>query len=210
MLQSQTLSEQKKKISVMIKEKVGSLSLAHLNDQSLKASELLLHTSIYVQSTVVLSYMAMDTEINPRLITQKALAEHKQVALPRIVPHTADMQFYFINDDVPLEKQLEPGCWGILEPKKNQMAELSWQSGDMFCDVVPGVAFTRQGERLGHGKGFYDRFFLKLDDMAKCCSVKVVRIGMCLEEQLIDFVPTEDTDVTMDYILTATKLYCCK
>ncbi len=61
--------------------------------------------------------------------------------------------------------------------------------------VVPGVAFTASGHRLGQGGGWYDRFLTELRP-------GVMRIGVCFAECLVDYVPTEDHDVTMDLVIT--------
>ena len=59
--------------------------------------------------------------------------------------------------------------------------------------LVPGLAFNAQGERLGRGKGFYDRYLKQYQGL---------KIGICLKEQLIDSIPTEQHDVKMDLIIT--------
>jgi len=64
--------------------------------------------------------------------------------------------------------------------------------------VVPGLAFDREGNRLGRGKGFYDRYLEKF---------KGVKIGLCLNEQIKDAVPCEEHDVVMDYIITDEEGY---
>ncbi len=61
--------------------------------------------------------------------------------------------------------------------------------------VVPGLAFTSTGDRLGQGGGWYDRF---LADIRDDCHV----IGVCFAEQVVDLVPVEGHDIGMDHVVT--------
>lgn len=63
---------------------------------------------------------------------------------------------------------------------------------------MPGVAFTKEGLRLGHGAGYYDKY-LKLLSQHQQVPPKTVAVGF--KEQLVDTVPTEETDVKIDMIL---------
>ena len=60
--------------------------------------------------------------------------------------------------------------------------------------IVPGVAFDNQGNRLGRGKGYYDRFLKKIPATKK--------IGICFDFQMIEQIPTEKNDIPMDDIIT--------
>ncbi|MBK5720518.1 5-formyltetrahydrofolate cyclo-ligase [Dysgonomonas sp. Marseille-P4677] len=83
--------------------------------------------------------------------------------------------------------------FGIMEP-----------IGDNFTDyrlvdliIIPGVAFDRYMNRLGRGKGYYDRFLTKL---------KAPKLGICFDFQLLDKIPVEANDVKMDYIVSENEL----
>jgi len=67
--------------------------------------------------------------------------------------------------------------------------------------LIPGLAFTERGERLGRGKGFYDKYLSHYHG---------IKIGVCFSEQLEDRLPTEKHDVTLDYIVTDKKIINCK
>lgn len=66
--------------------------------------------------------------------------------------------------------------------------------------IVPGVAFTKDGLRLGHGGGYYDKYQRKLREVQE---VPPATIAVALKEQIVDEVPTEDTDVKIDLVLYA-------
>ena len=67
--------------------------------------------------------------------------------------------------------------------------------------LIPGLVFTERGERLGRGKGFYDKYLSHYHG---------IKIGICFSEQLEDELPTEKHDVTLDYIVTDNKIINCK
>jgi 5-formyltetrahydrofolate cyclo-ligase len=69
--------------------------------------------------------------------------------------------------------------------------------------IVPGVAFTRDGDRLGQGGGWYDRF---LAGVRPDCTV----IGVCFDEQLVDQLPTEPHDVSLACVVTPTTIHRCR
>ncbi len=65
--------------------------------------------------------------------------------------------------------------------------------------LVPGVAFDKSGGRLGRGKGYYDRYLEKIESTLKR---RVIKIGICFSQQLIELVKLEDHDQVMDFIVT--------
>lgn len=89
-------------------------------------------------------------------------------------------------------------------------------SGGLDLILLPGVAFTRNGGRLGHGMGYYDKYLdehfnrnphrrsdeqLNLDQ--KISQKKTILLGLALNEQIVDEVPLEQTDILLDAIVTA-------
>lgn len=83
--------------------------------------------------------------------------------------------------------------FGILEPEGKEI--VSPEEVDLV--IVPGVAFSPAGHRLGRGKGFYDRLFPRMPH--------AVRVGVCLRTQLVDEVPFEPHDTLMDAVITAVE-----
>ena len=63
--------------------------------------------------------------------------------------------------------------------------------------IIPGVAFDRKKNRMGRGKGYYDRFLSKM---------KAPKMGICFEFQLFDDIPNDENDVKMDYIVSENEL----
>lgn len=98
--------------------------------------------------------------------------------------------------------ELEPGTLGILEPR----ADLRLGPGkrvepaELDLLIVPGVAFDRRGNRLGHGKGYYDRLLARL-------RADALKVGVAFECQLFDVIPMCQYDVPVDLVLTEAAEY---
>ena len=101
------------------------------------------------------------------------------------------MEFYF-----SLQSELKKGMYGIYEPDRDR-CEKAVFSNKSLC-IVPGVAFGRNGERLGFGKGYYDRFLESFNG---------ITVGLSFEECLSDSIPMEEHDKKIDYLITDKKIY---
>ncbi len=114
----------------------------------------------------------------------------------RLEAHTPGTGTVMVYDAVPGEVDLS----GFADHCRNLglavvVPEEEPDAATIDLVVVPGVAFTASGHRLGQGGGWYDRFLTELRP-------GVMRIGVCFAECLVDYVPTEDHDVTMDLVIT--------
>lgn len=124
----------------------------------------LLALSEYARAETIFTYVSKPIEVDTIALIKAALANHKQVAVPRCVPDTYDMEFYYITSLDDLEK----GTFGVMEPNPEK-CRLVPKSGTGLC-VVPGLSFDAQGYRLGYGKGYYDRFLAEFQgDTAGIC-----------------------------------------
>lgn len=150
----------------------------------------LLGCSRLQETEVVLMYHALPDEVDTRGALAALVAQGKTVLLPRVVSDTEMTVHRYCS-----EADVSTGSYGILEPSGAEFANLSMID---VC-VVPGMAFTRDGRRLGRGKGYYDRFLRKLAE-ARASANKPMsyKIGVCFPFQLVDDIPTDVTDVGMD------------
>lgn len=106
----------------------------------------------YRRSERLLTYVSTAIEVDTIGLIDRALSEGKEVAVPRCVPGTRDMEFYRITG----RDCLEPGTFGVLEPKPGECEKLTDFTNGL-C-VVPALCYDWKGYRLGYGKGYYDRF----------------------------------------------------
>ena len=112
------------------------------------------------------------------------LYEMCTVVLPRINGDTMDFYPYSPHS-------MSSGSYGINEPQGNEPVAPS--AIDVM--LVPGVAFTRGGCRLGRGKGYYDRYM-------SMAGFRAHRIGVCFAQQIVEALPVEEHDIRMDEILS--------
>lgn len=106
----------------------------------------------YSQADTVFTYISKELEVDTLAIVRAAWANQKRVAVPRCVPGTRDMEFYYIRS----WQDLEPASFGVMEPVVERCERVEDESKG-FC-LVPGFSFDVQGFRLGYGGGYYDRF----------------------------------------------------
>lgn len=141
----------------------------------------------YGPEDTVFTYVSKEIEVDTISIINAALSNRKRVAVPRCVPGTRDMEFYYIRsmDD------LEPGMFGVLEPIVTQ-CELVTDFSHGFC-IVPGLGFDAQGYRLGYGKGYYDRFLSKFQGFT---------VGICYSACVQWTLPHGYYDRPVDVLIT--------
>lgn len=143
----------------------------------------------FISARTVLLYSSMRNEVRTQDFIDKWAAS-KTIALPVVVGDNLVIRKY-------LPSKLAPGYLGILEPT-SEAEEIPISKVDLA--IVPGVAFDRQGNRLGHGKGFYDRLLAEMD-----CP----KIGVAYEGQMYDCLETDEWDRKMDFVITPSNMYIC-
>lgn len=149
--------------------------------------ERILRLPEYQRARLVLTYVSTAIEVDTRALIQQALADGKQVAVPRCTPGKVDMRFYLIQS----LSQLEPGAFGVLEPNPEKCRELR-QYQHSIC-ILPGLGFDLQGYRLGYGKGYYDRFLSRYSGK---------NIGVCYNVCLKALLPHGRYDKMVDILVT--------
>ena len=155
-------------------------------DRSAAIEQLVLSIDHVEHAGSVFVYVSSDSEVRTHELIAALLAQGKTVAVPRVLPERGVMQAVVIRglDD------FAPGRFGIPEPTTHEPLE---QTPDVT--IVPGLAFTRTGARLGQGGGYYDRYLA--DHPA------TYKVGVCFNEQLADLLPTNAHDIYMDEVVTA-------
>lgn len=163
----------------------------------------LAHTA-YQSAKTVMWYSHCRTEVRTQAALLRELATDKHIVVPYC---TKDEQGHnklglWLLEDAA---ELLPGMWGILEPSKQRWGESGKEifPEQLDCIMVPGVAFDRNGGRLGNGAGYYDR-------LLKDVRADTVLIGVCFESQLVEQVVMEADDVAMDIVITEKTFYAGK
>lgn len=152
----------------------------------------LLKSKMYKESINIFTFINYGSEVQTKGFITKAIGDGKKVFVPKIVKGTREMKAVEISS---LEN-LRPDNWGILEPKTFD-GEIDKNFLDLI--IVPGVAFDRNGNRMGYGGGYYDRYFSNM-------SFKINKVALAYEIQLVELLQTESHDVAVDYIITEKEI----
>jgi 5-formyltetrahydrofolate cyclo-ligase len=153
----------------------------------------------------VLLFLSAPGEIETAPLVDLAFRQGKKVFLPKVEGDIA--RFFRVGS---AEGPWHTGAFGIREPLIADPARgeefpppSGGAGGKAIVLVTPGMAFDRQGNRMGHGKGYYDRFFARLDSLG----LPYVAVALCLEQQILPRVPTESWDKRMDAICTGAGIF---
>ena len=149
----------------------------------------------YREAKNIFIYISYDSEINTKGIINKALMDNKKIYVPRTEFKTRLMDAVKITS---LDNLIESE-YGILEPS---IEEPHIEPNELDLIVVPGVAFDRNGGRMGYGAGFYDRYFKRISkDRIK----KIAKLALAYDFQILEKIPMNEQDVPVNYIITETK-----
>lgn len=146
----------------------------------------------YKEAKKIFIYISFGSEINTREIINVALKENKKIYVPRTELKTKIMDAVEISS----LNSLKESSYGILEPSKENK---SVDPNELDLIVVPGVAFDRNGGRMGYGAGFYDIYFKKIN---KENVKKITKLALAYDMQVIEMVPMNEDDIPVDYIVT--------
>ena len=161
-------------------------------------TERLLQLPEYQQANAVLGYMNFGAEFESSLWVTRVLVEGKRLALPKVNHHTNQLDLYWVDD---LENQLAAGLWGIREPIVERCERLDSVNEIEFV-LLPGVAFSRDGARLGYGKGYYDKLVARMQH-------KPVLAAAAFAMQLVEHIPQEATDRKVEWLVTENETIDC-
>jgi 5-formyltetrahydrofolate cyclo-ligase len=176
--------ETKQDFRIKIRELKKKFSL----EEKLKFSESIFKkissSEIFQKSQTILLYWSLEDEVH----THKFINEwenRKTLLLPAIVNNDLEIRS-FKNENTLIKSD----NMGIMEPEGDEYRDL--ESIDLA--IIPGMAFDKQNNRMGRGKGYYDRLLPKLTN--------VYKIGICFSFQLLIEIPVTENDVKMDCIIT--------
>ncbi len=175
--------------------KRNSLSKKQVVKKSATIGKRLLHLPEFEKARTVMLYFGVNNEVETKDIIEEALLARKRVALPlsdfgrkKIAPK-----------EISSLKELHKTKHGLFEP----CARKEVKTSDLDLIVVPGIAFDKQGNRIGTGKGLYD-------SLLRRTSTRIPLVGLCFEENLHERLPSESHDVKMDIVVTDKQTVRCK
>lgn len=168
-----------------IREQKKHLLTSQRSSQSENICQLLFNHINKSNARTVLLYSSLPDEVDICILTDKLKTSGIKVLMPVICGSDLELRVF----DGENNMRREPS-FGILEPQGSLF--LDYLSIDVA--IVPGMAFDMSGNRLGRGKGYYDRLLSRLSNAEL--------IGVCFDFQLLPEIPTEEHDIKMDRVIT--------
>jgi 5-formyltetrahydrofolate cyclo-ligase len=160
-------------------------------DRNRKSKEIerkLLRTKVFKNAKTVMFYIAFGVEVDTEGMITAARKLGKRIAVPVLIKDGVTLRPCILEEDARLTR----GHYGIWEPAMKRFIDAE----HLGLVLVPGVAFDKKGNRLGRGKGCYDRFLKKLKPNS-------VSIGLAFDFQILPSVPSKAHDVSVSRVLYA-------
>lgn len=142
------------------------------------------------KATTVMTFISNFKEPSTECIFKTLSEQNKKI----VVPVSNTENFTIIPSYIDSSSALTNGAYGIKEPELIRPAKPE----DIDIAIIPGIAFGKDGSRLGFGKGYYDKFLECFDG---------IKIGICYDFQIFDSLPVSAHDINMDIIVTEKRIY---
>lgn len=178
------IMDEKKALRIEIRQLKKACPYGEKLRKSVSVWEKVEQLPAFQQADIVLAYWSMDDEVYTHDFV-KRWAGHKTLLLPCVKGDELELRYF------DGEERLQPGeGYAIPEPVGELFAD--WGKIDLI--LVPGVAFDKFGNRLGRGKGYYDKVLKQTG---------AYKLGVCFDFQLVERVPVEPHDVKMDRVVAS-------
>ena len=173
----------KKTLRKKIREQKRAMTPEMINSASEKLVQMFLKTELYRNARTLYGYLPYNQEVRTVPILAQALADGKRVAVPKV--YGDEMKFIYLTDLT----QVAEGYAGIPEP----VVDSPVGDDPTALVLMPGMAFDREGHRIGYGGGFYDKFLAEEPNHPT--------IALCYDFQIVEDLPTEEFDIPVDCVL---------
>lgn len=174
----------KKELRKQIRGRKRQFTNSELEELSLPIMNRLLSMPEIASAETILMYYSLPDEVYTHDAVEALARQGKTVLLPKVIDgENMEIRVYRNKED------LAEGSYWIMEPK----GQLFTDYGKITTAVIPGMSFDSNNNRLGRGKGYYDRFLKKIP--------LAYKIGVCFDFQKEKDIPHEENDVKMDTVI---------
>lgn len=188
---SKEINSVKRQLRERILERRKLLTRDEIGACSSQICKALFQQEYYKKATSVLIYISFDKEVDTEKLIKQMKLDHKKIYAPRIIDFDkGEMDFFQITD----KTRFDISNKNIMEPMQSE--SFYKQTEHTLC-ITPGIAFDQNKNRIGYGKGFYDRFFERIS-----CD----KIAICYDFQIVDHVPSAVNDKKMDMIISERRI----
>ena len=175
----------KQELRRMIREKKRAMTAAEIEAKSETLGKLFRETEDYRNARTIYGYLPYNQEVRTVAMLEQALRDGKRVAVPKC--YGDEMKFIFMEDLSLVEK----GYANIPEP----IADGPIADDETALVLMPGLAFDKDGHRIGYGGGFYDKFL--------AAEPGHPTLALCYDFQMLPHLETEEFDIPVDTVLWA-------
>ena len=173
----------KRKVRQAVRAEIAKLSTEERTALSSQIFSKIATLKEVKEASVIALFVSLPDEPQTADFIKQLLLQNRSIVVPRIEGEV--MNFYDISEGVAT------GAFGIMEP----IATTPVDPSEIDVMVVPGVAFTQLGARLGRGKGFYDKYLSHN-------GFRAYTVGVCYPCQLVEELPTEEHDKLLDLVVS--------
>lgn len=182
--------ETKAQIRADLSEKRETLDVEFYNRSEEEIIQKLRQIKPVLERGYLYGYYPLGKELSLLKFLEWALEAGKRVALPKVDGN--EMDFY----EVSSLQEVKKGSFGVMEPVTEK--KVNWE--EAVC-LTPGVGFDKEGRRIGHGAGYYDRYFSR--------HPRLIKLGIAYDFQIVEDIPTEENDISMEYLVTPKACIRC-
>lgn len=175
----------KKELRARIRQQKRAMTEEQIVEASARLGELFVNTPQYQQAKTIYGYLPYNQEVRTVPMLEQAMRDGKKVAVPKCYGN--EMKFIYMDDLTKVEN----GYANIPEP----VADGPVADDKTALVLMPGMAFTKAGDRMGYGGGFYDKFLAAEPDHPT--------VALCYAFQMVESLPTEEYDIPVDCVLWA-------
>ena len=187
----------KKELRNLIASRRDSLTEIDLAQLSKGVEERLFGFEPFLAARTVMFFAAFRSEVHTVSMIARAMSERKRVLVPVSLLDTHELLPCMVTD---INRDLVPGAYNIPEPPPERRIAVDPMDIDFLC--MPGLGFDRQGNRLGYGGGYYDRF---LERLRPDCTLAALAFAF----QIVDAVPHAPHDKPVQFVVTNDEIIKC-
>ncbi len=179
--------EAKQKLRKLVKAELSELSLPHYEDMSYQIAQKFYNDQDWKEASTIAITISKAPEVDTFQIIRKGWEQGKRIVVPKCEPKSRGLDFRQLTRFT----QLESVYYGLLEPIVSDTDTVKPEEIDLV--VVPGLAFSESGYRLGFGGGYYDRFLANYQGNT---------VSLAFKNQIVTEIPTEEHDIPVKKIIS--------
>lgn len=184
--------KEKAELRKIMKMKIQNQKESERRKRSRRIQKIIFSLRDFIKSRCVMLYVSKGTkEVETGALIKKALLMGKKVVLPVTLAKRKTLKAVYLNDS---KESLIKSTYGIYEPRISR-DNTPVRLRDIDLAIVPGLAFDKNNNRLGHGQGYYDKFLKRLPK-------KTPKIGLGFRFQLLEKIPATSKDFSLTMVIT--------